>query len=90
MNVMATAQKAKMVRRSITVPAEVDSRIESLAKRENRSRNQVYHLVIEKGLDTKEAEKRRFFELADRLQTAKHPDEIKRLTEELARLTFGS
>jgi predicted DNA-binding protein len=87
---MATVQKTKMVRRSITVPAEVDSRIQSLAKRENRSRSQVYHLVIEKGLDTKEAEKRHFFEVAERLQSATHPDEIKRLKEELARLTFGS
>jgi len=87
---MGNAQRAKkMVRRSVTVPAEVDGRIQTLAERENRSASQVYQLVIEKGLNTKEAEKKRFFELAERLQATNDPAEIERLTEELARLTFG-
>ena len=87
---MGQTQKAKkMVRRSVTVPAEVDSRIRNLAEGENRSASQVYQLVIEKGLNTKEAEKKRFFDLAGRLQATKDPAEIDRLTEELARMTFG-
>jgi len=88
---MAQTQKSKrMVRRSVSVPAEVDSRIKKLAQRENRLPSQVYQLVIEKGLDAKEAEKRRFFELAERLQTSKDPAEIDRLKEDLARMTFGN
>jgi hypothetical protein len=87
---MAQTQKSKkMVRRSVSVPAEIDSRIKKLAQRENRLPSQVYQLVIEKGLNTKEAEKRRFFELADQLQATNDPAEIERLTEELARMTFG-
>lgn len=88
---MAQAQRArkKTIRRSVTVPVEVDSRIQSLAADEHRSASQVYQLVIEKGLNTKEAEKRRFFELAERLQATNDPAEIERLTEELARMTFG-
>ncbi|MDP9268878.1 MAG: hypothetical protein M3P27_11225 [Acidobacteriota bacterium] len=87
---MAQTQKSKkMVRRSVSVPAEVDSRIKKLAQRENRPPSQVYQLVIEKGLNTKEAEKRLFFELANRLQATNDPAEIERLTEELARMTFG-
>ena len=78
------------MRRSVSVPAEVDARIKKLAHRENRLPSQVYQLVIEKGLDTKEAEKRHFFRLAERLQESKDPAEIKRLREELARLTFGN
>jgi len=86
---MAQSQK-KMVRRSVSVPADVDARIKKLAQRENRLPSQVYQLVIEKGIDAKEAEKRHFFAVAERLQKAKDPNEIRRLSEELARLTFGN
>jgi hypothetical protein len=87
---MAQSQKQKkMVRRSVSVPAEIDSRIKKLAQRENRLPSQVYQGLIEKGLNTKEAEKRHFFDLAERLQATNDPAEIDRLTEELARLTFG-
>ena len=88
---MAQTQKSKkMVRRSVSVPAEIDSRIKKLAQRENRLPSQVYQLVIEKGLDSKEAEKRHFFQVAERLQKATNRAEIEQLKQELARLTFGN
>jgi hypothetical protein len=34
-------------------------------------------------------DKKRFFELVDRLLRSRDPEEQKRLTEELARVTFG-
>lgn len=80
----------KMVRRSISVPAEVDKRVQSVAEQQKRSANQVYQLVIEKGLETREAEERRFRELAHRLQTTSDPAEVERLKEELGRMIFGN
>jgi hypothetical protein len=45
--------------------------------------------LIEAGLQSKEAEKERFFTLANQLTESTDPVERKRLKEELARMTFG-
>jgi hypothetical protein len=45
--------------------------------------------LIETGLDAREQEKKRFFELADRLSQSTDPSEQKRLKGDLARLTYG-
>jgi hypothetical protein len=45
--------------------------------------------LIESGLNAQEQEKKRFFELADRLTRSANRAEQKRLKEELARMTFG-
>ena len=45
--------------------------------------------LIETGLEAREREKRRFFELADRLADSADASKQKRLKEELARMTFG-
>ncbi len=45
--------------------------------------------LVEAGLQAKEAEKQRFFELTDRLGAATDADEIQQVKGELARLTFG-
>jgi hypothetical protein len=42
------------------------------------------------GLEGQEQEKKRFFDLADRLVRSSNPGEQKRLKEELARMTFGA
>ena len=46
--------------------------------------------LIEAGLQSKEAEKERFFSLVSRLTESSEPSERERLKEELARMTFGS
>ena len=46
-------------------------------------------VLIEAGLQAKEAEKARFFELTDRLRTATDGDEVQQIKGELARMTFG-
>ena len=86
---MPIAKKSNVVRRSVSLHSEIDSKVQKLARRQNRSANQVIENLIETGLAAKEAEKRRFFELTDRLQSASDQDEIKRLKDELARMTFG-
>jgi hypothetical protein len=45
--------------------------------------------LIETGLESKEAEKRRFFELADQLSSSDDENQRQRIKEELARMVFG-
>ena len=45
--------------------------------------------LVDNGLRSEEEEKRRFFELADRLSTSTDAKEQQALKEQLARLTFG-
>ena len=81
--------KQKTVRRSISLPRELDSKVQRLAQRQNRSANHVLENLIEAGLEAKEAEKRRFFELAERLRGTDDPVELERVKNEMARMTFG-
>ena len=87
---MATTKVKKIVRRSISLPREIDSKVQTLARRQNWSANQVLEDLIETGLEAKEAEKRHFFELAERLRTTTDQAELRRIKDELARMTFGS
>lgn len=79
----------KPVRQSVSLPANVARRVKSMAEVSNTSTSRVIVDLIESGLDAREQEKRRFFELADRLARSQVPKEQKRLKEELARMTFG-
>jgi hypothetical protein len=45
--------------------------------------------LVEAGLEAQEAEKKRFFDLADRLAGSDDPAEQRLLKDELARMTFG-
>ena len=64
-------------------------RVKSLAKTSRTSANKIIIDLIESGLEAKEQERKRFFELADRLVRSRDPEEQDRMKEELARLTFG-
>ena len=90
---MALSKNAKipkqLVRRSISLRREVDSKVQKLAVHERRSANQVLEELIEVGLESKENEKRVFFELAERLSKSQNRREQHRIKEELARMTFG-
>jgi len=79
----------KTVRQSISLPSRVARRVKSLAKTSKASANRIIVDLIEAGLDAREREKKRFFELADRLARSRDSEEQKRLKEELARMTFG-
>lgn len=83
------ANRERAVRQSVTVPKRVAERVRAMAKRQRTSANRVLVELIEAGLDAKEAEKRRFFEVADRLTESDDAGERRRLKEELARMTFG-
>jgi len=87
---MATVKSTKkLVRRSISLRPEINSKVQVLARRERRSANQILEKLIETGLETQENEKRRFFELAERMIAATDRSEQQHLKKELARKTFG-
>lgn len=84
---MAEAQKS--VRQSVSIPTHLAKRVRALAKTRKTSASRVLVDLIAAGLESKEAEKERFFVLADRLTEATDPTERQRLKKELARITFG-
>lgn len=84
---MATAEK--VVRQSVSLPGGVARRVRAIAKTRKASANRVLVELIERGLEAQEDEKRRFFDLAERLTKSKDAEEQRRLKEELARMTFG-
>jgi predicted DNA-binding protein len=84
---MATVDKP--VRQSVSLPARLARRVRTLAKNRKTSTNRVLVELIESGIESKEAEKSRFFELADQLSATSDPVERKRIKETLARMTFG-
>jgi hypothetical protein len=85
---MKTAEKP--VRQSVSLPARLARRVQTLAKIRKTSANRVLVELIETGIESKESEKSRFIELADQLCATSDPTERKRIKEILARMTFGS
>lgn len=79
----------KLVRQSVSLPPRIAKRVQAIAKTRRTSANRVLVDLIEIGLESKEAEKQRFFELADKLSASTDANEQQRLKEELARMTFG-
>lgn len=77
------------VRQSVSLPARIVKRVRALAKTKKTSANRVLVDLIETGLESKQAEKERFFAIANRLAESTDPAERQRLKEELARTTFG-
>jgi len=84
---MPTVEKS--IRQSVSLPARLARRVRTLAKNRNTSTNRVLVELIETGIESKEAEKSKFFELADRLAATSDPAERKRIKERLAQMTFG-
>jgi hypothetical protein len=84
---MAETQKA--VRQSVSIPTGLARRVRALAKSRKTSANRVLVDLIEVGLQSREAEKDRFFTLVNRLTESRDATERQRLKEELARMTFG-
>ncbi len=79
----------RSVRQSVSIPTGLAKRVRALAKTRKTSASRVLVDLIETGLQSKEAEKERFFSLVNRLAESRDAVERKRLKEELARMTFG-
>lgn len=79
----------KPVRQSVSLPSRLAHRVRTLAKNRSTSANRVLVELIESGIESQEAEKIKFFELADQLSASSNLAERKRIKKELARMTFG-
>jgi hypothetical protein len=77
------------VRQSVSLPTPIARRVREAAKRGKTSANRVLVGLIEAGLQARDAEKERFYALAERLGRAPDPAERQRIKEELATMTFG-
>lgn len=86
---MYMADTESTVRQSVSIPARIAKRVRALAKRQKTSANRILVELIESGLESKEAEKERFFAVANKLTESADPQERQRLKKELARMTFG-
>jgi hypothetical protein len=79
----------KPIRQSVSLPPRLARRVRTIAKNQQTSTNRVLVELIETGIESKESEKSKFFELADQLSAASDPAERKRIKDILARMTFG-
>lgn len=80
---------SKQVRRSVALPVQVAKHVERMAKRRRLSDNRVLVELIEEGIAAQKKKEEAFFELAERFRSAKDPEEVKRLGDNLGRFVFG-
>ena len=83
---MATS---KQVRRSVTLPSQVDREVEAIARRRRLSGNRVLVELVELGLEARKEKEKAFFDLAERFRSADDPKQIRQLGDELGRFVFG-
>ena len=84
---MATIHNS--IRQRVSLPARIAKRVLALAETKKTSASRVLVDLIETGLQAKEAQHQRFFEITDLLAETSDPVERKRPQEELARMTFA-
>ena len=81
--------KTQQVRRSVTLPSQVDKQIEAIARKRRLSGNRVLVELVETGLEAQRQKEKAFFELAKRFRESEDPEEAKKLSRELGRMIFG-
>jgi hypothetical protein len=83
------ADMERSVRQRVSIPTGIARRVRALAKGRKTSANRVLVDLIETGLQSKDAEKERFFALVSQLTESRDAAERQGLKEELAPMTFG-
>ena len=78
----------KQIRRSVTLPQQMDRQIETIAKSRRLSGNRVLLELLELGLEARKQKEKAFFELAERFRNSKDPEEVKQLGDKLGRFVF--
>jgi len=81
--------KTQQVRRSVTLPSQVDRQVEAIARKRRLSGNRVLVELVEMGLEARQQKEAAFFELAKRFRDSNDPEETKRLGDELGRMVFA-
>jgi predicted transcriptional regulator len=80
---------AEAIRRSISLPAELAERLDSIAAARHVSANRVIVDLLSDAITAYEQRRTIFLDLADRFQKSTDPAETERLRDELANMTFG-
>jgi len=75
------------IRKSVSIPTRIAKRVLAIAETRHTSASRVLVDLIETGLQTKESQHKRFFELTDQLAETTDPVERKRLQAELSALS---
>lgn len=83
------AASNKVVRQSVSLPADTARQVRSMAKKRRLSANRMIVELLEDGIETQQRKQREFFELAERFRTATDPKDVKRLGNDLGRMVFG-
>ena len=86
---MGTLVGADVVRRSISIPADIAEKVDAIAAARHVSANRAIVDLLSDAIAAYEERRTAFLELADRFQKSKDPAETKKLRQELARMTFG-
>jgi len=79
----------EVIRRSISLPAEMAEKIDAIAATRHVSSNRAIVDLLDDAITAYEQRRTAFLDLADRFQKSIDPTETARLREELARMTFG-
>jgi predicted transcriptional regulator len=77
-------------RRSVTIPAQLAARIDTIADHRHVTANRVIVDLIEDGIAAYDRRRAAFLELTERFQKSTDPVETERFREELIRMTFGA
>jgi hypothetical protein len=85
----ATLVGADAIRRSISLPAEMAEKLDSIAEARHVSANRAIIDLLADAIAAYEQRRMIFLELADRFQKSTDPAESERLREQLANMTFG-
>jgi metal-responsive CopG/Arc/MetJ family transcriptional regulator len=86
----STLAAADLIRRSVSLPAELAAKIDAIAASRHASGNRAIRDLLRHAILAYERRRSAFLELADRFQKSKDKAETERLREELARMTFGN
>jgi len=86
----STLAAADIIRRSVSLPADLAEKIDAIAESRHVSGNRAIVDLLADAILAYEQRRAAFLDLADRFQKSKKPAETERLREELARMTFGN
>jgi len=80
----------KVVRQSVSLPADVAAQVRGLANARRLSANRMLRELIENGIEAEKSRQEQFFDLAERFRNATNPNEVKRLGDQMGRMIFGN
>ena len=88
-DIITTLVGSDVIRRSISLPAEIAEKLDGIAAARHVSANRAIVDLLVDAITAYEQRRAIFLELADRFQKSTDPAETERLRDELANMTFG-